>query len=531
MSGILEFLKRLVRRENFPVLFLIVLNLCVGLAVYRDYGEGRDTRAQYEYGQNSLMAYLGRYPIGELSRDDKGPSYAMLAVLGSEAMTALVSQLHPMQAFHYMNFLAYLLGMFFLYRLSRRLAGRLAAFGAVLLYNTQPLLWGHAFINPKDLAFMSFFLAAVEMGLQMQASPALQAGPGISIRRRLVLALKDWRVWLAALFLGLAAAMRVLGPVAGLMAGGWLFLKNGWRSLPLVGVYFVLSELVTILTWPGLWANPLRIYLRTFQLAAGFPWEGKILFAGMEYDPSALPRTYLPALVGLQFTEPLLALALIGMGLAAWRVWHRRLDWRLAGLLAAWFWAPLLAVMLLHPVIYDNFRQFLFIMPPLFVFAALSLQALFDWLRRPVWAALALFILVLPGVWYLVQLHPYQYIYYNSLAGGPAGAFRRYENDYWLTSYQEAVQYVNETAPQGAKIVAWGAPHLVKRYNRSDLEVIDYRRLKKDAPPPAGYAVVSSRLNKDQNLYPGAPVLFRVERGGVILAVVLELQQSGAGSP
>ena len=43
----------------------------------------------------------------------------------------------------------------------------------------------------------------------------------------------------------------------------------------------------------------------------------------------------------------------------------------------------------------------------------------------------------------LVELHPYQYVYYNELAGGLYGAHRKYETDYWALSYREATEFLN----------------------------------------------------------------------------------------
>jgi len=40
----------------------------------------------------------------------------------------------------------------------------------------------------------------------------------------------------------------------------------------------------------------------------------------------------------------------------------------------------------------------------------------------------------------LVQLHPYEYLFYNSIVGGLPGASRRYETDYWVNIMPAAVK-------------------------------------------------------------------------------------------
>ena len=55
----------------------------------------------------------------------------------------------------------------------------------------------------------------------------------------------------------------------------------------------------------------------------------------------------------------------------------------------------------------------------------------------------------------LVRLHPFQYTYFNCLAGGVAGAAGKYETDYWLTSYKEAIEWIEAQPP-----VRWTASRI-----------------------------------------------------------------------
>jgi len=292
-------------------------------------------------------------------------------------------------------------------------------------------------------------------------------------------------------------------------------------------MYFLVSGLVTVALLPGLWSAPLQGYLSAFGEASDFPWEGKVMFAGVDYPVSELPRAYLPVLLALQFTEPMLVLTLFGFGLAVLefrRSKERRAELALAAL---WFWAPLVAVVVFMPTLYDNFRQFLFIVPPLFIFAGMGLQALFSLggsLRiipaaRVVTGCFILAAALLPGLYWDVSLHPYQYVYYNRLTGGVGGAFRRYEMDYWTTSYKEATEYLNAHAPAGARLGVWGADQIVKRYAREDLEIVDLGKV----DDRLDFAVITTRHNKDLELFPEATVVFQAGRDGAIYSVVKRL--------
>lgn len=67
----------------------------------------------------------------------------------------------------FVNFIFFQIALVFLYCLAKRFLRPWMAFFVVVLFNTQPLIFGHAFINPKDIPFLTFFLASVTLGLYM----------------------------------------------------------------------------------------------------------------------------------------------------------------------------------------------------------------------------------------------------------------------------------------------------------------------------------------------------------------------------
>jgi hypothetical protein len=116
---------------------------------------------------------------------------------------------------------------------------------------------------------------------------------------------------------------------------------------------------------------------------------------------------------------PIWPLFLVGLIAAASR-W--RTQWGLLLLAAGWFAVPLAALVVGDAVLYDNFRQILFILPPVFLLAGIAL----DRIRSPQLAIVLSGLCVLPGVLGIVRLFPYEYAYYNSFVGGTAPRFERY---------------------------------------------------------------------------------------------------------
>jgi hypothetical protein len=181
-----------------------------------------------------------------------------------------------------------------------------------------------------------------------------------------------------------------------------------------------------------------------------------------------------------------------------------------------WFVLPLLGFIAARTPLYDNFRQVFFILPPVFFMAG----AAFEKIKRPVLQIALIVLCVLPGVIDGLRLHPYEYIYYNRFMGGVEGAFRRFELDYWGTSYREAAGWLNAEAPAEASIWVTGPAHLLGMYLREDLKL--YSSYEADRAERYDYVVSTSRYDLDLTSYPEAKIVHVITRDGAALTVIKE---------
>jgi len=169
-------MKKLIRSEYLPLIILLVVNLVVGLIVLPDYGESWDEAMLFQYADRSMRAYgslltPSRMPVSFLQGDplhgDHGPAFVMLVSLIRQAVQHLNGSIPATLINHLAYFVVFQIGIIALYFLSRRWLSAAASFGTSLLFSTQPVLWGHVFINPKDSVFMLLFLASLSVGLWM----------------------------------------------------------------------------------------------------------------------------------------------------------------------------------------------------------------------------------------------------------------------------------------------------------------------------------------------------------------------------
>lgn len=508
------------RARHYPhlgLVLLIVVCAAAAIFVFDDYGESWDEPNIQLYAastQDAYMAGLGGQPLteehlGPFNLRFYGPVSFVLSDLFADGLGALFPYIHPVDFWHLSYFLAFLVSVVCIYWLCLRWVGRAAALAATLLFVLQPLLWGHAFINPKDTPFMAFFLLSVVLGLR--AADMTDKGK------------TAWPAWvLAGVVLGAATAIRVSAPLAGAIVAVEMLARRRTKALWPLAVYAGVTIVVTYLAWPYLWGEPLQHFVDVFNEMRNFPMDIGVRFNGMDLRSVDLPVDYLPRLIALQLTLPVVIL--FGVGLfAIWLRWQRGQlqEPRLLAIVGAWFLLPVLLVMLSQPTLYDNFRQFLFILPPLFVVAAIALDEFFLRLMPALaWSLVAA--VAAPGLLSMAALHPYEYAFYNRLAGDPATLVSRYETDYWVTSYREAISYVNEVAPEGSKIFLFGdggPAEFLTHFGRADLTTT----------PRAGangydFVILTTRFGTADQWFPHWTVTFQVERQGLTFAVVKELK-------
>lgn len=523
-----------------PIVILIAVNLLIGVFIFRDYGLTWDEPYFYSYGDALGYAYnpvnwlSGHFDLNNsygISGDDhktRGPAYLFLARTFVYGLETLGSD--SASAWHLINFLFFQLGIYFLYRLARHWLQTPAAFATTLLFSTQPLLWGHAFINPKDPPFLTFFLASVCLGFEMVD----QILDETNTQKQ-----KIFSVLLAALALGIATSIRVLGPLAGLLVFIYflaLILQNKkMTSAPLWRLfiaYGVVAMLVMLITWPYLWEDPLVNFINVFRFMSDNPTNLAVLFHGQVYRANALPLRYLPFMLLTTLTEPVWFLFIVGVAAAYWQVWKKQQTNYIVSITLIFLWLMILIVYVLaiRPAIYDGFRHFLFILPPVFIFIGFAFQFTFEQFKRVKFLGLGdkwlragiLFILIFPSVISAIQLHPYEYTYYNSFVGGTDGAFRSYETDYWLTCYKDAVQQLEHKISAPTTLFVKREAYVAAPYADNNLQIIDLRG-ELSQVKSGNYVLVNTRTNEDKTTFKDAPIVIEIKRGNATFCIVRQI--------
>lgn len=537
-----DWLRRLLRFDTRPLSLLVFVALAVLVfGTFRDYGISTDEHVQNVYGHYLLSYYLSSF------HDLSAFQYSDLRYYGGafDLIAALVNLVSPFGEYetrHLLGGIVGLIGFFGAWRLARLLAGERAAFFVLLLLVLTPALYGHNFINPKDaplawaMIWATYYACRAISELprpKLKTALGLGAAFGLAIGTRVVgmMFLSYCLPAFIAYAVGRYAEVRDGKRVAGELANVLIAL------LPALPVAFLL----TAFFWPWVVQAPGNL-MTALTLFANYTEKGYPFWNGYIYDSTALPRLYLPVLLVFQLPEAVL------VGLLAFTIFSARslankglghlTDRRSLGysVLVSAAVIPVLYCVILRPAVYNGFRHFLFVVPPLVVLGGIGIDQLYGWAlnhgRRAAYGfAMLVVVFVVRQTAIMVDLHPDEYVYFNALAGGVPGAGRGFELDYWGTSLAEATRglatFVEHETPKPVPQERWrvfvcGNPYSAAPFFPPGSN-LSFAPQKKDAD-----FAVSIKTPFCDVIVKG-PRIFQVKRGGAVLSYVTDLR--GAAPP
>jgi hypothetical protein len=515
--------------DDLAWLTLAVVGLVAALT-FRDYGLGWDDYTHAEYADLLLRMY------GSGFHDTGALSFANLYMYGGgfDMAAALLHKIIPLELFETRRLVGAVVGVIGLavtWRLARRVGGPLAGLAALLLLSLCPIYYGHMFMNPKDAPF-AVAMVVLMLGLVRLAEEYPEPSP----RTILIIGLGAGLSIGSRILAGLALVYALIGflpmfideiRTQGIREAGVRFLHVVYVLIP----GLVLGYLIMGLIWPWSIIEPQNPFLALTYFSHFFEKPWKEMFDGALVSVPDMPWSYLPTLFALQMPEVLLALAIGGaigtfIMLARRGAPARRKTILLMLTLAASL--PIAIAMVKRPALYNGIRHFVFVIPPMavvggfaFAFAMNRLgQTRRGW--QPVLLAAFCFGLLL-SLGEMIRLHPYQYTYFNHIAGTVRGADDRFMLDYWGLAFKQASDELREqlaekqeVPPEGRKWkVAVCGPQRPAQVALGPDFSIDWRSHAADFAMTLGEFYCKG-LN--------APVMVEVKRDDVVYARVYDIR-------
>jgi hypothetical protein len=434
--------------SDLAAVLLLAGLLALVLVTFKEYAVSNDEGLQHHYGELIIAYYKSGFADRSVFDFQNlylyGGLFDIIAVLLAHA---LPFDLYDIR--HVLSALAGIGGVAATCATARMIAGPRAGLLAGIALTLCGVWYGGMFNHTKDVPF-----AAAMMGATYYLLRAARDLP--DPRRRDTL--------LFGILLGAALGLRATGL---LMVGYlaimialtvWMRGNRDWsrwarlclRSLLRFAPALALGYIIMIASWP--WAS-LDLFnpVRAIFAFAHFHYPVRTVLDGQVYLMNDVPRWYEPDYLAIKLPLVVLTGAAAAMLSAAWPVVREdgetppgpaRAD---IAMLIFVIVFPLLCQIIGHGPSFTGMRHFMFVVPPLAALAGIGLHVSLSHVegygRAAAVAALATVLAAFAqDAVALVRLHPYEYLFYNSLVGGLPGAARRYETDYWVNIMPAAVK-------------------------------------------------------------------------------------------
>jgi hypothetical protein len=362
---------------------------------------------------------------------------------------------------HAMTFSIGLAGIALLLPIGRLALGRWAGLAAIMLCLTCGYLYGSLFFTPIDVPFL-FAMTLATLAIIAMAARAVPAWPatiGAGLATGLAIATRSSGIITQVYLL---AAMGLCG-LEVLAGQGASMRRDLLRIGARLGSALAIGWMTAVALWPWLQiGNPMSQFVAAFLLFANHPNSFDMPFWGMRVLTTDLPWFYVPGQFLARLPEGFLLLLATGIasgffaayGLAratapalrqrqAMRLQNAALSLaRSRGYLLVWAAVvlPVGFIIVRHSTLYDGIRHVMFVIPMLALIAGAGLLRLLPVVGRfPATAAAVGGGYLGFAIWMLVVLHPLEYVATNVVVGGVAGAYGRFDLDYWAVAARVAL--------------------------------------------------------------------------------------------
>lgn len=336
------------------------------------------------------------------------------------------------------------IGLLFTGLLARKAGTWRTAVIVMLMMWLTPAFIGHATNNQKDMPFMAFYIASLFYIVRFTTEV-----PKVRLKTFVMTGLT------MGILFSIRAGGLIVFPYLILFVGiKYLMTLKTEKSKPInraieyayKGIIpMAIAYVIGVIFWPAAIQDPLNhpiAALKNFEkFSLVHVYE---VFEGQRFYMKDYPWYYAPKMMYL--TLPLFVLAglavfLVGM---KWLWTHFRKE--LVAIIAFSVIFPMAYIIYKDSALYNSWRHVLFLMPGILILSAIG----WDWLmnvKSKIINITAVVVLLASMAWvgsWMARNHPYQYMYYNEIAGGVKGAFGKYELDYWCQTPRAAMKWLQE---------------------------------------------------------------------------------------
>lgn len=500
---------RLVFRDKYIILWLLVASLAAGLLVYEDFGVAWDEPQQRLIGQINYDKLIGANDDLSTFGDRFYGPVLEIGLIGLERLFHLEDTRDIYIMRHLFTHLLFLFSALVLFLLIDLIFDNkwLATIGFLMLV-VNPRIYAHSFFNSKDIPFLTMFIICFYLA-------------ALAFRRY-----KYGLFLLLGITTGLLTNLRIMGILFALIILLFLLFdivveKSGkaGRNRIFTSLFLFLGAFVLTLigTWPYLWPDPTGNFVNSFDYMSVFFWDSPVLFQGSTVPAPELPWYYPFVWFGISNPLVYFVMGIVGMIAFSFSFFQnpisfiRNTERRNMLLYMICLLGPLVAVLALNSVLYDGWRQLFFIYPSFILITVFGLTSL-KRIRLKYIGVLLMIVGIVSGTYAMIRNHPFQQVYFNCLVNRNEPGYLRthYEMDYWGVSFRQALRDVLER--DSSEIINIHHPAVVKVQSVLILPKEQRERIKFTTFEDADYFITNYRWHPAEY---AEPALSKVDSGMV----------------
>ncbi len=432
----------------FSLLFMLVVVWVSGWNI----GYHQDEMDMNNYGKANLAYYMsgGKDTSFMGSKKDGfevdsllryyGSGFEYIAV-GANKITGLDNSKQEFNVRHIFAQIFGIVALLFAGLISRKIAGWKGALFTIWLLFLSPSFFGHVYFNSKDIPFCAGYIATLYYifnFLEELPNPSWKTTVSLMLAFAFTTSIRIGGL-LLFFYMGLFAVIYILFNRKLLPE----ILKNVKELALKIATVVGGGMALVIVTWPFLLRNPIKNLPATLTVIKRFPMKVTLNFEGVYMDSLRVPSHYIPKY--LLITAPLVVLALIFAGVSFYLLKFAKRRNLLGFFILFAVCFPVIYAIISNAALYSGWRHFIFIYPGLCIIATIGITEILGYVKKP--ALQGAFILICliglarPVLWG-IRNHPYEYTYFNEIAGGLKTAFSGYETDYWEITVKNSVDWL-----------------------------------------------------------------------------------------
>tara|TARA_B100000989_G_scaffold297787_1_gene284693 strand:- start:93 stop:1670 length:1578 start_codon:yes stop_codon:yes gene_type:complete len=433
----------ILENKNFRlaiIYLLIIFSYYCSLII----GTSWDEPFEITRGQERLKYILsfGSYEVAPAQNDKYYPGLY-------STISAFISNILPKkyiyETFHIINNTFSILTIFGLYKLTKLLFNKNVAFLSLIILFLNPTFFGHMSVNSKDtiIAF-SFVWTTLTLFRYLDYQKDNDKRKKFLIYTGLLIGL------------GLGVRIQFFALLIPLFLFVFLYKFNDKKfSLGLFVfdsfLIIIISYLVMVLCWPQVHSNiiiePFKIFFDQFKIGFG---PDRILLNNKIFSTSEVPPYYLFTNLLFKSPEFILFTYTIFLFLIFFKDKFRFNEYlnfySKLFLIFLILTLPTIFILVSSYKLYDGLRLFIYIIPFYCIIPALVISFLIKNIKYFINRFLMLVISLLFAlyIYNFVKITPYQYTYFNLLAGKKVDLVNKFEIDYWGVSLKELVNKITK---------------------------------------------------------------------------------------